>query len=102
MLLELFKSNRFADVSLNQWMALTPSELVQAHLKMNTACAICCAIKGGLVILIALALAACSSGSATGPNTSSTPTTATATASTSATPSSLQNVRDLRYCEDIP
>jgi oxalate decarboxylase len=30
--LELFKSAHFADVSLNQWMALTPPELVQAHL----------------------------------------------------------------------
>jgi oxalate decarboxylase len=27
--LEMFKSSRFADVSLNQWMALTPPELVQ-------------------------------------------------------------------------
>lgn len=27
--LEMFKSDRFADVSLNQWMALTPQELVQ-------------------------------------------------------------------------
>ncbi|WP_028549072.1 oxalate decarboxylase family bicupin [Paenibacillus sp. UNC451MF] len=27
--LEMFKSNRFADVSLNQWMALTPHQLVQ-------------------------------------------------------------------------
>jgi oxalate decarboxylase len=33
--LELFKSSRFADVSLNQWMALTPSELVQAHLNLS-------------------------------------------------------------------
>ncbi len=33
--LELFKSPRFADVSLNQWMALTPPELVQAHLNLN-------------------------------------------------------------------
>ncbi|OLN21123.1 oxalate decarboxylase [Domibacillus antri] len=30
--LEMFKSNRFADISLNQWMALTPKELVQDHL----------------------------------------------------------------------
>lgn len=27
--LEMFKSNRFADVSLNQWMALTPHDLVR-------------------------------------------------------------------------
>jgi oxalate decarboxylase len=33
--LEMFKSNRFADVSLNQWLALTPPELVQAHLHLN-------------------------------------------------------------------
>src|SRR5260370_31469004 len=33
--LEMFKSARFADVSLNQWMALTPPELVQAHLNLN-------------------------------------------------------------------
>jgi oxalate decarboxylase len=33
--LEIFKSNRFADVSLNQWMALTPKELVQDHLNVG-------------------------------------------------------------------
>jgi oxalate decarboxylase len=33
--LELFKSDRYADVSLNQWMALTPPELVQAHLNLD-------------------------------------------------------------------
>jgi oxalate decarboxylase len=33
--LEVFKSDRFADVSLNQWMALTPPELVQAHLNLD-------------------------------------------------------------------
>src|SRR4051812_25951088 len=33
--LELFRSDRFADVSLNQWMALTPPELVQAHLNLG-------------------------------------------------------------------
>jgi oxalate decarboxylase len=35
--LELFKSDHFADVSLQQWMALTPPELVQAHLNLNDA-----------------------------------------------------------------
>ncbi|MFC3804219.1 oxalate decarboxylase family bicupin [Cohnella sp. GCM10012308] len=30
--LEMFRSDRFADVSLNQWMALTPKDLVQANL----------------------------------------------------------------------
>jgi oxalate decarboxylase len=33
--LEVFKSNYYADVSLNQWLALTPPELVQAHLKID-------------------------------------------------------------------
>ncbi len=33
--LEMFKSPRFADVSLNQWMALTSPELVQAHLNLT-------------------------------------------------------------------
>ena len=32
--LEIFKSSYYADVSLNQWMALTPPELVSAHLKL--------------------------------------------------------------------
>jgi oxalate decarboxylase len=33
--LELFRSDQFADVSLNQWMALTPPELVKAHLNLD-------------------------------------------------------------------
>ena len=33
--LEIFKSDYFADVSLNQWLALTPPELVDAHLKVG-------------------------------------------------------------------
>jgi oxalate decarboxylase len=33
--LEVFKSNYYADVSLNQWLALTPPELVRAHLKLD-------------------------------------------------------------------
>jgi oxalate decarboxylase len=33
--LEVFKSSYYADVSLNQWLALTPPELVQAHLKLD-------------------------------------------------------------------
>ena len=33
--LEVFKSSYFADVSLNQWMALTPPELLNAHLKLD-------------------------------------------------------------------
>jgi oxalate decarboxylase len=33
--LELFRSDHFADISLNQWMALTPPELVQAHLNLD-------------------------------------------------------------------
>jgi oxalate decarboxylase len=34
--LEMFKSSYYADVSLNQWLALTPPELVKAHLKLDT------------------------------------------------------------------
>jgi oxalate decarboxylase len=33
--LEVFKSSYFGDVSLNQWMALTPKELLEAHLKLD-------------------------------------------------------------------
>jgi oxalate decarboxylase len=33
--LEMFRSPAFTDVSLNQWMALTPPELVQGHLKLD-------------------------------------------------------------------
>jgi oxalate decarboxylase len=32
----VFKSSYYADVSLNQWLALTPPELVKAHLKLDT------------------------------------------------------------------
>ncbi|MCQ8240074.1 oxalate decarboxylase family bicupin [Acetobacteraceae bacterium KSS12] len=35
--LEMFKSDRFADISLNQWMALTPPELVRGHLDLSDA-----------------------------------------------------------------
>jgi oxalate decarboxylase len=33
--LELFRSDRFLDVSLNQWLATIPPELVRAHLNLN-------------------------------------------------------------------
>ena len=33
--LEVFKSSYFADVSLDQWMALTPLELVSVHLQLD-------------------------------------------------------------------
>src|SRR6202050_1835569 len=33
--LELFRSCAFAALSLNQWMALSPPELVQAHLNLD-------------------------------------------------------------------
>ena len=33
--LEIFKSPYYADVSLNQWLALTPPELVKVHLKLD-------------------------------------------------------------------
>ncbi|MCW2994925.1 MAG: oxalate decarboxylase [Conexibacter sp.] len=36
-MLEMFKSDHFADISLAQWMALTPPELVQAHLNLDDA-----------------------------------------------------------------
>jgi len=36
-LLEMFKSDHFADISLNQWMALVPSGLVCDHLHSNQA-----------------------------------------------------------------
>jgi oxalate decarboxylase len=32
---ELFRSSRFEDVSLNQWLALTPSQLVKSHLGLD-------------------------------------------------------------------
>jgi oxalate decarboxylase len=32
--LEMFRSDHFADVSLNQWMALTPPDLVRPHLNL--------------------------------------------------------------------
>ena len=33
--LEMFRSDRFADISLSQWMALVPTELVKAHLNLD-------------------------------------------------------------------
>jgi oxalate decarboxylase len=33
--LEMFRSPRYADVSLNQWLGLTPPELVKAHLNLD-------------------------------------------------------------------
>jgi oxalate decarboxylase len=33
--LELFRSDHYADVSLNQWLSLVPPELVQAHLNLD-------------------------------------------------------------------
>ncbi|MDP4005564.1 oxalate decarboxylase family bicupin [Methylobacterium sp. NEAU K] len=33
--LEMFKSPRYADISLTQWLALTPHPLVQAHTRMD-------------------------------------------------------------------
>src|SRR5271168_4688055 len=34
--LEVFKSSYYADVSLNQWLALTPPELVKVHLELDS------------------------------------------------------------------
>jgi oxalate decarboxylase len=33
--LEIFNSGYYADLSLDTWMALTPPELVDAHLKLD-------------------------------------------------------------------
>ncbi|KAF8994439.1 RmlC-like cupin [Hymenopellis radicata] len=33
--LELFNTDRFQDISLNQWLALTPPHLVKAHLQLD-------------------------------------------------------------------
>ncbi|MBV8606435.1 MAG: hypothetical protein JO034_03115 [Singulisphaera sp.] len=33
--LELWRSSKFEDVSLRQWLAFTPFELVQAHLHLD-------------------------------------------------------------------
>ena len=33
--LEIFRSERFADISLNQWLALTPPALVREHLHVG-------------------------------------------------------------------
>ena len=33
--LEMFRSDRFADFSLNQWMALTPKQLLESHLHLD-------------------------------------------------------------------
>ncbi|KAL4251438.1 RmlC-like cupin domain superfamily protein [Abortiporus biennis] len=35
--LEIFNSDRFQDISLNQWLALTPPDLVKAHLNLDDA-----------------------------------------------------------------
>ena len=35
--LEMFRSDRFADISLSQWMALSPPEMVKAHLNLDAA-----------------------------------------------------------------
>jgi oxalate decarboxylase len=34
--LEMFKTNRYSDVSLNQWIARMPDKMAQAHLKLAT------------------------------------------------------------------
>jgi oxalate decarboxylase len=33
--LEIFKSGYYADLSLNQWLALTPPDLVHVHLNLD-------------------------------------------------------------------
>jgi len=34
--LEMFKSGYYADLSLNQWLALTPPDLLKAHLNLDS------------------------------------------------------------------
>jgi oxalate decarboxylase len=36
-LLEMFRSDHYADVSLNQWTALTPTHLIKQHLHLGDA-----------------------------------------------------------------
>jgi len=36
-LLALFRTSHYVDISLSQWMAVTPPELVQAHLNLDAA-----------------------------------------------------------------
>jgi oxalate decarboxylase len=33
--LEMFRSDHYADISLDQWLALTPSDLVRDHLPID-------------------------------------------------------------------
>ncbi|CAE6501119.1 unnamed protein product, partial [Rhizoctonia solani] len=33
--LEIFNSDKYEDISLNQWLALTPPEMVKAHLQLS-------------------------------------------------------------------
>ncbi|KAG8679998.1 hypothetical protein FRC11_003058, partial [Ceratobasidium sp. 423] len=33
--LEIFNSNIYKDISLNQWLALTPPDMVKAHLQLS-------------------------------------------------------------------
>jgi oxalate decarboxylase len=33
--LEMFRADRYADISLDQWLALTPPALVRAHLDLD-------------------------------------------------------------------
>jgi oxalate decarboxylase len=35
--LEIFKADRFQDISFSEWLAHTPPELVMAHLKIDRA-----------------------------------------------------------------
>ena len=33
--LEIFNSDKYEDISLNQWLALTPAPMVKAHLQLS-------------------------------------------------------------------
>jgi hypothetical protein len=48
----MFRRSRFADISLNQWLALTRPKLVQAHLNLDDATtAVVTAYKGKPIIV---------------------------------------------------
>jgi oxalate decarboxylase len=61
--LEMFRSDRYADVSLTQWLALTPPELVQAHLHLSDR-VMATLQKENLLILLALAMVSPRNGNA--------------------------------------
>lgn len=47
-----YQAGRFADISPNQWLALTPPELVQAHLNLDDATTTAVAAYKGTPIIV--------------------------------------------------